>query len=123
VSEFLEQKQCAPGHALLITDQGKDVIEAGLCHVRVIFVGTSYNQYELPDACCSTLQSLAMWWNHKFLAELRAEDIDSTGGSLVLGIRPSNYAAAATLWATGRYFAKEDPRSEAQLLTKEAGRN
>ncbi len=118
ISEFLMQKHEVPGHALLITDKDKDVIDAGLCHVRVVFVGTSYTQDDLPDAWCSTMQALTTWQAHQFLGELRSGDLDSTGGLLVLGLHPSNYDAAATLWGTGRYFAKNDPRSEVHLFTK-----
>lgn len=118
ISDFLEQKQHAPGHALLITDQEKDIIDAAWCHVRVVFVGTAITQQVLPDAWCSITQALTTWQHHQFLGELRSEDLNSTGGLLVFGLRPSNYVATATLWGAGRYFAKNDPRSAVHLLTK-----
>ncbi|MCL5972251.1 MAG: hypothetical protein M1499_06795 [Firmicutes bacterium] len=118
ISDFLEQKQQAPGRALLITDQEKDLIDAMWCHVRVVFVGTSITGETLPDAWCPIIPKLTTWQHHQFLGELRSDELHSSGGLLVLGLRPANYSANAILWGTGRYFAKNDPRADVHLLTK-----
>ncbi|WP_020374971.1 ComF family protein [Sulfobacillus thermosulfidooxidans] len=118
ISDFLEQKRYAPGQALLITDQEKDLFDAMWCQVRVVFVGSSITGEILPDAWCPIMPTLTTWQHHQFLGELRSEDWHSSGGLLVRELRPANYSANAILWGTGRYFAKNDPRSDIHLLTK-----
>lgn len=116
-SRILRQKTVAPGAVLLITDQEKDFIGAGMGHIRTLFVGPFVVGELLPDIWCPTVADLAKWQAGQYLGEKRA-DGDGNGGTMVSGLTPANYDAQAVLWATGRYIAKDDIRAEVHLLTQ-----